>query len=379
MKAKEPGGARPVKSATPGASRPGISTEPHPPAGPIAPEHLYKAVGLLFLFLIFYSYFAQVTRVLLIVYAAVILAIALNVLVRLVPTHRRLMSAGLGIVIFGLLGITLWIALPALSNQLRGIAGEAPRFREQLDYLSAWIRDRTGLNVELFGTSTRALFGDMFGAPDVLGTAWGIVEGLFLPLVILIGALYAVAKPNQQLLSPLLHMVPRDRRDDFRRLFALLGDRLKGWVKGTLLAMFAVGLLTALGLWAIGVRYSLLLGVVSGLLEIVPVLGPWVAGGAAVAVAFIDDPTKAIWVVLLMLVIQQLESNLITPLVMSQAAKVHPFVTLFALLFFGSIFGFLGIILAVPLVLLVWTAVEVLWVDRAIKAEGDRIEPLVRE
>jgi predicted PurR-regulated permease PerM len=379
MKAKEPGAARPAKAATPGSSRSRVASESRSPGTVLAPEHLYKAVGLLFLFLVFHSYFAQITRVLLIGYAAVILAVALNVLVRLVPTHRRLVSAGLGLLIFGLIGLTLWIAVPALTNQLRGLAGEAPRFQEQLDLLSGWIRDRTGLNVELLGPSTQALFGDMFAGPDVLGTAWGVVEGLFLPLVVLVGALYAVAKPNEKLLSPLLHVVPRERREDFRHLFSLLGERLKGWVKGTLVSMFVVGLLTGVGLWMLGVRYSLLLGVVSALLEIIPLVGPWVAGGAAVAVAFVHDPTSALWVALLMVVIQQLESNLITPLVMSQAAEVHPFVTLFALFFFGSIFGFLGIILALPLVLLVWTTVEVLWVDRAIQAEGDRIEPLVRE
>ncbi len=378
MKANESGGVRPAETTA--SDRP---TTPKPSGrlspSAIAPEHLYKAVGLLFLFLIFFSYFEQISRVLLIVYAAAILAVALNVLVRLVPTNRRVVSGVLGLAIFGIIGATLWFAVPALTSQLRSLAGEGPRFQEQLDNLSAWIRDSTGLNVELVGSNARAFVGDLFAGPEMLGTAWGVVEGLFLPLVILVGALYAVAKPNEQLLSPLLHVVPATRRDDFRRLFAILGDRLKGWVKGTLLAMVAVGILTTIGLWVIGVRYSLLLGVASGLFEVVPLVGPWVAGVIAVAVAFVDDPTHAIWVALLMLAIQQLESNVITPIAMSQAAEVHPFVTLFALFFFGSIFGFLGIILAVPLVLLVWTTVEVLWVDRAINAEHDRIEPVVRE
>jgi predicted PurR-regulated permease PerM len=354
------------------------ANDPSPLDG-LRPEHLYKAIGLFFLFLVFYSYFRQLSRVLLIVYASAILAVALNVLVGLVPRHRKLVSVSLGLLIFAGLGSAAWFGVPALAGQLRGFTGELPRFREQLEGWSEWFRQQTGLNVELFGTQARNFFGEMVAGAEVLGTAWGLVEGIFLPLVILVGAIYAVAKPNERLLSPLLHAVPRERRDSFRRLFAILGDRLRGWIKGTLLAMLAVGLLTGIGLWVIGVQYALLLAVIAGLLEIIPVLGPWIAGAIAVAVAFLEDPAKALWVVLLMLAVQQLESNLITPLVMSQAAEVHPFVTLFALFFFGSLFGFLGVILAVPLVLLVWTVVQVLWVERAISAESDEIEPLVKE
>jgi len=375
LKPRPGGGARDDRNASEAprsARRPILGVD-------IQPEHLYKSVGLLFLFLVFYRYFAELSRVLLVVYASAIVAVALNEFVRLVPIQRRLISGILGLVIFAGLGLTLWFSVPALAEQMRGLSGEVPRFQEQLDRISGWLRERTGLNVNLFGPGAGSALSDFLGGPDVLGTAQGVAEWIYLPIVILVGGLFAVAGPNERLLTPLLHVVPRDRRDDFRRLFELLGERLKGWVKGTLLAMIGVGLLTTLGLWAIGVRYSLLLGVTSGLLEVVPFVGPAVSGVFAVSVAVLDDPNRAIWVVFLMLAVQQIEGNLITPLVMAKAAKIHPFVTLFALLLFGSLFGFLGILLAVPLTILVWTTVEVLWVDRAIQAEGDYIEPLVEE
>jgi predicted PurR-regulated permease PerM len=346
---------------------------------PIEPEHLYKAIGLFFLVLIFYAYFAAISRVLLIVYAAAILAVALNVLVGAVPKHRKIISGLLGLTIFGSLGLALWFAVPALAFQLRGLAEELPRFEAQTQQWSEQISAALGMNVELFGPQARAFLSDFFGDAEMIGRAWGIVEGIFLPLVIIIGGLYAVAKPNERLLSPLLNAVPRDRRGSFRELFHLLGKRLRGWVKGTLIAMVAVGALTTLGLWFIGIPYAFLIGVIAGVLEFIPLAGPWVAGIIAVGIALLNDPGSAIWVVLLMFGIQQLESNFITPLVMSKTAEVHPFVTLFALFFFGSLFGFIGIILALPLVLLVWTVVEVLWVDRAIRADGDHIEPLVKE
>ena len=213
----------------------------------------------------------------------------------------------------------------------------------------------------------------------MIGTARGLIEGLFLPLVLIMGALYATADPNRRLLTPLLRAVPATHRDSFRRLFELLGARLRAWVKGTLLSMLIVGVLVVIGLWAIGVPYALLLAVLSGLAEIVPLIGPWVAGAVVVGVAFLNDPTTALWAALLMLAIQQVESNLITPMVMAKVAEVHPFVTLFSLFLFATLFGFLGILLAIPLVLLIWTVVEVLWVDRALHAGDDAIEPVARE
>jgi predicted PurR-regulated permease PerM len=176
-----------------------------------------------------------------------------------------------------------------------------------------------------------------------------------------------------------LRSVPRDRRLAFRRLFELLGARLRGWVKGTLMAMVAVGALMTLALTVIGVPYALILGIFAGVVEFVPLAGPWIGGAVAVVFAFLDDPNKALWTIIAVLVIQQLESNVITPLVMAKAAKIHPFVTLFALILFGSLFGFLGILLSIPLVLLLWTLVEVLWVERAIDTDEDPIAPVVKE
>jgi predicted PurR-regulated permease PerM len=381
------------------SSRKKKSIEQHPEYGPvppqavvppprsgmrreIAPEHLYKTVGLVFLLALIFRFFDALAQVFLVIYASAILAVALNVIVRLFPLERRLVTAALGVAILGALGLILWWAVPALIEQIQGLSREIPRLQQQLDEWSRWLRQRTGLNIDLFGERSQQIARRFFSGlqgDDMLGRARGVLEILFLPLIILFGGLFAVAKPNDRLLAPLLRAVPRDRRLAFRRLFELLGDRLRGWVKGTLMAMFAVGALMTLSLSIIGVQYALMLGIFAGIVEFVPLVGPWVGGAVAVAIAFLDDPSKALWVIVAVIVIQQVESNIITPLAMATAAKVHPFVTLFALILFGSLFGFLGILLSVPLVLLIWTLVEVLWVERAIDTDEDTIAPVVRE
>jgi predicted PurR-regulated permease PerM len=352
------------------------------PPQSIAPEHLYKAVGLLFLLAVIYRFFEPITRVFLIIYAAAILAIALNVIVRLFPIERRIVAAGLGLSILASLGLLLWWAVPALMEQVQGFTRDAPRHQAQIEQWLAWLGERTGMNIDLFGERSQRFFRDFLSSmqgENFLGRAVGLLEILFLPLVILFGALFAVGKPNDRLLAPLLRAVPRDRRLAFRRLFELLALRLRGWVKGTLMAMVAVGALMTLALTIIGAPYALMIGLFAGVVEFVPLVGPWVGGAVAVALTFLDDPSKALWVILAVLAIQQLESNVITPLVMASAAKIHPFVTLFALLLFGSLFGFLGILLSIPLVLLFWTMVEVLWVERAIDTDEDEIAPIVKE
>jgi predicted PurR-regulated permease PerM len=121
------------------------------------------------------------------------------------------------------------------------------------------------------------------------------------------------------------------------------------------------------------------LGLIVGLVEFIPVFGPWIGGVPAVLIAFLDDPMKGVWAAVAILAIQQLESYLITPWAMSQAARIHPLITLFALILFGGIFGVLGILLALPIVILIWTVVEVLWVERALGAGDDRLPPVVEE
>ncbi len=348
----------------------------------LRPDHLYKAIGLFFLLLFLYRFFEQLKQALLLVYAAAILAVALNPLARWLPVARKWVAAVVGVVVTATLGVVLWLAVPAFLSQLQGFTQRVPEYQERLEAWGEWIRQETGLNIILLGEQTAQALQGMFtqiGTEQILGHARGLVEVLIIPFIILIGGLYALANPNDRLLQPLLRVVPRERRAAFYRMFQLLGDRLFGWIRGTLIAMFAVGMLSMAALYAIGVPYWLLLGVVIGLAEFIPILGPWIGGLPATVIAFLDDPMKGLWTAIAIIAIQQIESYLITPWAMSQAAKIHPFVTLFALIVFGSIFGFLGILLALPIVIFLWTVIEVLWVERTIDTDEDYIPPVVEE
>jgi predicted PurR-regulated permease PerM len=345
----------------------------------LQPEHLYKGIGLLFLFALLFRYFEGLARASLTAYAAVILAVALNAIVSRIPGERRWVSALLGLLIVAMVLGAFWLAVPLLAGQLRDFTEQLPVFQAEMQRWSAWLRENTGIDLGMERGAhllESAVVGD--GA-NLMQRATGALGWLVFPLLVLFGGLYAVGKPNERLLLPLLRAVPRDMRDDVTRIMSLLGARLLAWVRGTLTAMFLVGLLSTLAFYILGVPYAFLLGVFVGLVEFIPLLGPWIGGFAAIFVAFMYDPQTALWTAVAVIIIQQLESNVITPLVMASVADVHPFITLFALVFFGTLFGFMGILLALPLVFLVWTVIEVLWVERAIDTDEDWIEPVVKE
>lgn len=348
--------------------------------GRLRAEHLYKTVALLFALALVYRFFDSLAQTFLLAYAAAILAVALNALVRVLPLGRRWVAVLVGLVAAGAVVALLWWGLPALMSQVRGLAETAPRMEDLFIRWEAWIREQTGLDVR-FPRRPAERVGEAVGSGGgkVLGQAMSVVGALFVPIIIFFGALFALADPNNRLLNPLLRIVPRDRRPAFYRIFQLLGERLLGWLRGTLTAMLAVGVLSVLAFWAIGVPNAVLLGIANGLLEFIPLVGPWTGGTAATLVAFLDEPAKGFWTAIAALAIQQIEANLITPWAMSRNAEIHPFITLFALVLFGGLFGFLGLLLALPLTLLVWTVVQVLWVEGAIDTDRDRIAPVVEE
>jgi predicted PurR-regulated permease PerM len=343
----------------------------------ITPAHLYRTVALAFLLAMVYHYWDDLTQVFLLGYAAAILAIVLNALRRHLHVRRKWLAAGVGLFVVGSVVAVLAIGMPLLIDQARGVIQTGPALEEQIGRWEQQIQEKTGMRVDIPNPS-RAFQGGG-GGSNVMGRAATLLEVLFIPLILFFGGLFALANPNDRLLTPLLRTVPHGLRLAWYRIFQLLGERIIGWAKGTGMAMLGVGLLSIAAFLLIGVPNAIVLGLFNGLVEFIPLFGPWLGGITAVLMAFLDDPQKALFTAIAALAIQQIEANLITPWAMSRNAEVHPFVTLFGLVLFGNLFGFLGILLAIPLVMLAWTVVQVLWVERAIDTDRDRIAPVVKD
>lgn len=144
------------------------------------------------------------------------------------------------------------------------------------------------------------------------------------------------------------------------------GQGLSRWLLGQLAAMVCIGVVTGLGAWAIGLPSPLALGMIAGVLEFVTLLGPILATIPALLLAATIGPEMILWTLLLYLVIQQVEGNVIVPLVQRRLVSLPPVLSLFALLIFGGLFGPLGLLLATPLAVLVFVIVKSVYLDEPI-------------
>ncbi|MDZ3836192.1 MAG: AI-2E family transporter [Rhodospirillales bacterium] len=187
-------------------------------------------------------------------------------------------------------------------------------------------------------------------------------------LIVVIG-LYLAANPAPYR-SGLLALVPLGGRGRTSRALAATGEALRLWLVGKVIAMVAVGGITAAGLSLIGVPLALSLGIIAGLLDFVPFFGPIVAAVPGLLIAFSSSPLDALYAAGVYAGVQQLEGNLITPLVQKQAVHVEPVLLILGVVAFGLVFGFLGVVFGAPLVVVATVLVKKLYVEQA-PGEGD--------
>jgi predicted PurR-regulated permease PerM len=212
----------------------------------------------------------------------------------------------------------------------------------QLEQLTKSIREPSGASA--------------FGA-FVMSVGSGIADGL----VVLVAGIFLAAQPKFYTTGA-VKLVPAAKRELATEAMTESERALRLWLRGQLIAMVVVGLLTGIGLWLIGMQSALTLGLLAGVLEFIPFAGPIIAAVPAVLLALAVSPDLALWVVLLYLAVQQFEGNVLTPLVQQYAVEIPGVVMLFSLLAFGALFGTLGIVLAAPLAVVAYVLVKRLYV-----------------
>jgi predicted PurR-regulated permease PerM len=196
---------------------------------------------------------------------------------------------------------------------------------------------------------------------NVAGWSSAIVGGLANLGLVVIAGIYLAADP-QVYRRGLLLLFPQRLHSKAAETLDVLYSGLQLWLLGQLLSMVLVGMLVAVGLWLLGIPSALALGVIAGLLEFVPIIGPFLAAVPAVAIGIGDGPVTAAWVIGLYILIQQLEGNLLMPLIQQRMVRLPPALTIFAILGFALLFGPLGVLFAAPLLVVVFILVKKLWV-----------------
>jgi predicted PurR-regulated permease PerM len=263
-----------------------------------------------------------------------------------------------------IVALVVALLVPLLVEQGRSFAESLPQLVNQL---SATLDRRLApLGIDLVvgerlngdavgGSLERALQG---GALSTVAGVLGGISGFALGLlqVVLAFALapvmsFYVLVDLPRLSDWVRSLIPPQYRDEAVDVGLKLHYVVGGFIRGQLLVALFVGIASSIGLAIIGLPFSLLIGVIAGLTNMIPLLGPFVAGALGVAVALVSNGlTQAALVVLVLVIVQQLDNQLISPLVMGRTVQLHPVGVLLALIVAGAVYGVFGLLIAVPAV-----------------------------
>lgn len=188
------------------------------------------------------------------------------------------------------------------------------------------------------------------GSNNVIQITVGAASGLVTAIMIFFLAGYLMMD-MESIHTSLINVFPKNLRKLVENAYLEIEHRLGSWLRGQLLLMLIIGLTSFVGLTILQVDFALSLAVLSGLLEIIPGIGPVVATVPAAIVGFAISPVTGFGVLALFLLVQQVENNLIVPKVMEKTVGFNPIVTIIALLVGGKLFGLMGAILAIPVTL----------------------------
>lgn len=328
----------------------------YPKAGQIAMTTLtvLSVVGMAWLLI-------ELTQFLLLVFAALVLAAVFSSMARRVcglTGMKRGPALGLSVLILLVVFAGAFTLFGAqLADEFDTIQKSIP---PAIDRVEAQL-DEFGL-----GNQAREMFrqgsGDISSlASRVGGFAMTATNGIANFVLVFVGAIFIASDPAVYRRGLLLLMPQRAEAP----MDAALDDAsrgLRGWMMGQAVSSLVVALLTGGGLWMLGVPASGGLGVIAGLLDVIPMVGPIIAGVPAVMLAFTVSPTTALWTIGLFLVVQQLQGNFLQPMIQKQAVDVPPAVLLFAVVAAGLVFGFMGVLLSAPLTVVIYVMVQRIYV-----------------
>jgi predicted PurR-regulated permease PerM len=187
----------------------------------------------------------------------------------------------------------------------------------------------------------------------------GALSGLVL---VLIGGLYLAAQPTLYA-GGVMRMIPSAARERTAETLDAITVSLKNWLKGQALGMLFVGVGTGLGLWLVGVPAAWAIGLVAGLAEFVPYLGVLLAGIPAIILAFGQGTDTGLWTIGVLIAVQQLQGNLVMPLLQNKMVDLPPAVTIFGIIAAGILFGVPGVLLATPLTIVVLVLIRRLYLE----------------
>jgi len=336
----------------------------------------YKAVVLAAVLLVLGLLFRQLATLVLAVLMTVIIAIPLS------AGATRLERAGLpravGAFLTLLAGLSvlagiLALIIPTFVAQANEFVDDVPTIVHDLE---TTIGDITGNRPSEVGDSIQEFLQRYTDNPErLIGPITSIgfsVAGVFGALILMLITAYFMAVRPQPLVDGLLRIVPPSRRRHALHVMERLRTAWIGWMKGVVFDMLVSGTLLYIGLTIIGLDFAILFAVLTALLVVVPYFGAIIGAIPPILFAFTDSPGMALAVLIVYVLVQQIESNLIVPLVMSRTTRLHPALIAIGVVMVGNLFGVVGLFVAVPIISAAVILTEEIWVREIEAAHEDR-------
>jgi predicted PurR-regulated permease PerM len=243
--------------------------------------------------------------------------------------------------------------------------------------LESTIGDITGNRPSEVGDSIQEFLQRYTDKPErLIGPITSIgfsVAGVFGALIVILITAYFMAVRPQPLVDGLLRLVPPSRRRHARYVMERLRTAWIGWMKGVVVDMFVSGTLLYIGLRIIGLDFAILFAVITAFLVVVPYFGAIVGAIPPVLFALTDSPGKALATLIVYILVQQIESNMIVPLVMARTTRLHPALIAIGVVMVGNLFGIVGLFVAVPIISAAVILTEEIYVREIEAAHENRV------
>lgn len=333
-----------------------------------APSSFVRRVFAVLAVVAFAAAVVALSDLLMMIFAAVVIAVILRAIARIFLRFRIPEGVAVTLAVLSLLGILTaltWTFGGLVASQFSALMARIP---EAVDATQATF-DAWGIdyNVEQAASD---ISGQMQGMTSQAGnfalSAGGAVTNI---LLILAGAIFFAAQPELYR-DGLMRLVPKDREAVAETAFEDSGRALGLWLQAQILSSLVVVILTYIGLVIVGVPSAAALAIIAGLLDFIPFIGPVVAGIPAVLIAFSVSPSTVLWTILVYVIIQQLQGNILQPLIQKRSVDLSPAVLLFAVVAAGSLFGLIGVILSAPLTVVGFVLVQRLYIEQVLGKEA---------
>jgi predicted PurR-regulated permease PerM len=304
--------------------------------------------------------------VLALVFLGFILAAAMRPTVDRLAQHRVPRPVGVAlhyVVVLGALALLIWLAVPRALDQVDQVLGGVPTSQQDLAQKT---RHSTGIKHEFFAGLQKRLK-RLPSAGSIVHRSVSVGQKA---LEALVGIFFVFATAaywmfeRERAMGFVNSLLPRRHRRVVCDTWELIDAKLGAYVRGTLLLVLFVATVLSLAFWAIGVPFWLLLGVFAGVVEIVPVIGPLIAGVVAIGVGLTASWQVGLYAGIAVLVVRQFEDYVVIPRVMGHVTGLSPLVVLISVSAVGLLFGGFYVLLATPFVALLATLVDVIVRDR---------------